>query len=238
MVDESSSLAQRSTRAQQLFNLIFQGFSGAPDVTGQEARVQDLLSGLALNVLTTFGRIDPEIYVRDPDSKQLKLRQDLKPHDEERKTLLQKAFALVQKDPGASRALALGYERALATWRQGGWSPTVYDVRVDALSTLETGKPFYRFRIVGKETADLDQWHKVFWPLYVLKQRRSREGQVPALMDERSGLMFTNMAILCHPFASATLPIIQSWIGDCCKFNGKRGEVQTTSDPTKMKCQI
>jgi hypothetical protein len=237
MVDERSSLTQRGTRAQQLFNLIFQGFSGVPAVTGQEARVQDLLSGLALNVLTAFGRIDPEIYFRDPDSKQLKLREDLKPHDDERGALLQKAFALVQSHPGASRALALGYEKALAAWRKGGWSPTAYDVRVEALSTLETGKPFYRFRVVGKDAPDVRQWQELFLPQYVLKLRRSREGQIPALLDERSGLMFSKVAILCHPFAAATLPIIQSWIGDCCKFNGKHGQVQTTSDPTKMKCK-
>lgn len=47
----------------------------------------------------------------------------------------------------------------------------------------------------------------------------------------------STVSIICHPFAVPTLPIIQSWIGDCCIFNGKHGVVQATSDPTKMKCK-
>jgi len=235
MDDQASAVTQRRSGAQKLISRFMPGFAGG--VLDQQ--VQDLLSGLALNVLTTLGRIDPEIFVREPNGKQLKLREDLEPGDVERARLLQQALALVTRHPEASEALSRGHDTALRAWRKGGWPATVYEIRVDALSTLETGKPFYRFRVVGKEAPDLKQWQAGFIPQYVLKQARGRGPQIPALMDERSGLVFTKVGITCHDFGSnATLAIIPSWINDCCKFNGYNGTVQKASDPTKMKCKI
>ena len=215
----------------------------APRAHGQDSdvevseHVQDLLCGLALNVLTALGRIDPGIYVDDEGPNRLRLGPGLKPLDEERWVLLQKAFASVIGHPEASEALARGVAKARALV-DGGQSSTTYDVKIDALSTHEDGEPFYRFRVVGEGTPELAHWHEVFMLQYAPKTRQGRKSwRSPIMMDRRSGLMFTTASVVCHPFAEAKKDLIESWIDDCCKFNGKHGKV-VRDGANKMKCQI
>jgi hypothetical protein len=204
------------------------------EATERQASVQDLLSGLALNVLTALGRIDPDIYVEEENGTGLRLRPGLKARDQERWALLQKAFASVLDHPEASRALARGVAKARGVV-DGGWPSTVYDVKVDALSTFDDGQPYYRFRVVGEETPKSLHWQKGFMAQYALEQRHACG--IPTMMDVRSGLMFTTASIVCHNFKEAKKDLIESWLGDCCRFNGRHGEV-VNAGSNQMTCKI
>ena len=246
MNDHSTLTERKQTRAEQILNMVRERLgrvrsldqgNGTPVQVDQQAKVQDVLSGLALNALTAFGRIDPHIYIADPSGKSLRLQPDLKPKDEATGLLLSKAFASVKKQPLASVALALGRARALRACEELGCPQKVYNVKVDALSTFDSGKPFYRFRVVGDESPTIEQWEKVFFAQYVLPQHRTLSGQLPAVMDARSGLMFSTAGVLCHNFTAAEMELIEDWVDDCCKFNGKRGKVVKV-DADTMKCKI
>jgi len=128
------------------------------------AHVQEALADLGLQAMQSFGRIDPQVYVRSEQGELLP-NPELEKVPFDKRAAFDAALARVNGESKAKAALQRGYAYASAGCAYSSCSTAAYSITVERNPTGVESDRLYHWKVTGSAVPTISEW-KAFESMY------------------------------------------------------------------------